>query len=170
MLQEGSGSSGRILATAVIGGVAVLGIWALSGLWIYAEFNDSASRGTFGDMFGAVNALFSGLAFLGLIVAILLQYQELKEQRREIRESRIAQQASAVALASQLERTDFRNLLEALTALIHAQERIVDSLQASTSVRARERYDRARERLTWLESEREAAVEKELLRLDITES
>jgi hypothetical protein len=34
-------------------------------------------------MFGAVNALFSGLAFAGVVVAILLQRQEMQESRRE---------------------------------------------------------------------------------------
>ena len=34
-------------------------------------------RGQFGDSFGGINALFSGLAFLGVICAILLQQKEL---------------------------------------------------------------------------------------------
>ncbi|MEZ6115463.1 MAG: hypothetical protein R3C28_02655 [Pirellulaceae bacterium] len=33
--------------------------------------------GEFGDQFGAVNALFSGLALLGVIIAIMLQMKEL---------------------------------------------------------------------------------------------
>lgn len=37
-----------------------------------------AERGTFGDQFGAVNALFSGLAFAGLIYTIILQRKDLK--------------------------------------------------------------------------------------------
>jgi len=44
--------------------------------------------GTFGDMFGATNALFSGFAFAGLIVAILLQKEELRLQREELSETR----------------------------------------------------------------------------------
>lgn len=43
-------------------------------------------RGTFGDQFGAVNALFSGLAFAGLIYTIVLQRRDLKLQRREMQE------------------------------------------------------------------------------------
>jgi len=46
------------------------------------------NRGTFGDMFGAVNALFSGLAFGGVIVAIVLQGKELKLQRIELKLTR----------------------------------------------------------------------------------
>lgn len=45
-------------------------------------------RGTFGDMFGNINALFSGLALAGIIFTILLQRQELKLQRMELKETR----------------------------------------------------------------------------------
>jgi len=43
-----------------------------------------SDRGAFGDKFGAVNALFSGLAFAGVIYAILLQRKELELQRYEL--------------------------------------------------------------------------------------
>ena len=46
---------------------------------------DENERGTFGDQFGAVNALFSGLAFAGLIYTIILQRRDLKLQRRDLR-------------------------------------------------------------------------------------
>jgi len=45
-----------------------------------------AKRGQFGDLFGAVNALFSGLAFAGFIVALNMQRQELRDQRVATRE------------------------------------------------------------------------------------
>ena len=48
-------------------------------------FFDKEQRGTFGDQFGAVNALFSGLAFAGLIYTIILQRHDLKLQRRDLR-------------------------------------------------------------------------------------
>ncbi|MDQ0592084.1 hypothetical protein QFZ37_000453 [Chryseobacterium ginsenosidimutans] len=41
-------------------------------------------RGTFGDMFGFANALFTGLSFVGLIVTILLQSQEIKNTKEEV--------------------------------------------------------------------------------------
>lgn len=47
-----------------------------------------STRGQFGDMFGTVNALFSGLAFAGIIYTILLQREELKEQRAELQLTR----------------------------------------------------------------------------------
>lgn len=43
---------------------------------------------SFGDMFGGVNALFSGLALAGIIFTIFLQRKELKLQRKELRSTR----------------------------------------------------------------------------------
>ena len=59
-------------------------IWG--GFW-YA-LNRNPERGTFGDMFGAVNALFSGMAFVGIIIAILMQREELELQRKELEATR----------------------------------------------------------------------------------
>lgn len=47
-------------------------------------FSDWTKSGTFGDTFGALNALFSGLALAGVIVTILIQRTELKNQRIEL--------------------------------------------------------------------------------------
>lgn len=43
-------------------------------------------RGVIGDSFGAINALFSGLAFAGVIFAILLQRADIKRQHIETKE------------------------------------------------------------------------------------
>ena len=64
--------------------IAILVLWFGSGVALY--WYDE--RGTFGDMFGAINALFSGFAFLGLIYAILLQKTELRLQRKELANTR----------------------------------------------------------------------------------
>lgn len=42
-------------------------------------------KGAFGDMYGAVGALFSGLAFAGVIVTMLQQSDTLKLQREDLR-------------------------------------------------------------------------------------
>ena len=56
--------------------IIVIGLWCLT---LYTLFDKTeTARGTYGDMFGGVNALFSGLAFAGIIITILLQNQELK--------------------------------------------------------------------------------------------
>lgn len=59
-------------------------LWIGSGFLIYYASDNWADRGTIGDMFGAVNALFSGLAFAGLMYTIILQREEIKLNRDEI--------------------------------------------------------------------------------------
>lgn len=54
--------------------------WHLIDDW----FQEPSERGAFGDQFRAVNALLSGLAFAGLLVAIFLQRRELQLQREEL--------------------------------------------------------------------------------------
>lgn len=41
-------------------------------------------QGIFGDMFGASNALFTGLSFTGIIITIILQNRQINETREEM--------------------------------------------------------------------------------------
>ena len=65
----------------MLGGVVILFLLNMSLIWVV---DNPDWRGTFGDQFGAVNALFSGLAFAGLIYAIILQRRDLQLQREDI--------------------------------------------------------------------------------------
>lgn len=91
--------------------IVVILIWA--GTW-FGVFHylpapdDWQKRGQFGDLFGAANALFSGLAFAGIIYTIYLQRKEIALQRKELKTSRDiliksaeAQEISASALNEQ---------------------------------------------------------------------
>ncbi len=49
---------------------------------------DYEKAGQAGDMFGALNTLFSGLAFAGFLLALWMQRQDLNLQRQEMRNSR----------------------------------------------------------------------------------
>lgn len=70
------------LIWVMLGGVALLFLLNFSMVFFV---EDRDVRGTFGDQFGAVNALFSGLAFTGLIYTIILQRRDLKLQRDDLR-------------------------------------------------------------------------------------
>jgi len=61
-------------------------VLAWAGAWwlISSQISGWQTRGQFGDMFGAVNALFSGLAFAGVIIALVFQRRELELQRKEL--------------------------------------------------------------------------------------
>ncbi len=104
----------RILAGAIaIMIIAPVIIHNLSGA------NDS-TRGAFGDMYGVVNALFSGLATGGVILAILLQRLDLKIQRQELKNS-IKQ------LKLQKEEMTLQRLeMQQTTAEIRLQKEILD--------------------------------------------
>lgn len=78
----------RLWIWIVVAIIGVLAAWGLSWWLISKYIDDPTNQGTFGDMFGAVNALFSGLAFAGLIVTLLYQKEELKLQREELKETR----------------------------------------------------------------------------------
>lgn len=75
--------------------ISVISLWYFS--WQYIDtsilskepgVSDTEARGLFGDKFGAINALFSALAFAGIIFTIFLQKRELKLQREEMEETR----------------------------------------------------------------------------------
>lgn len=70
----------------VLSVIGVIMVWAMT-FFLYFNYN-SEERGQFGDMFGAVNALFSGLAFAGLIITLILQREELSLQRDELKQTR----------------------------------------------------------------------------------
>lgn len=60
--------------------IAIVFLWIASGIALFF-YKD---RGTFGDMFGSINTLFSGLAFGGIIYTIYQQRAEFKLQREEL--------------------------------------------------------------------------------------
>lgn len=86
--------------------VIIVIIWAGTGFLLYdatAQTPTLGDRGTFGDMFGAVNALFSGLAFAGIIFTVLLQREELRLQRGELAETRRVMDEQRAQLEAQSE-------------------------------------------------------------------
>jgi len=71
----------------------VLGITALYGgliLWINWPVRDFTlvRSGVFGESFGVINTLFSGMAFAGLLLTIYLQRNELAESKETFRKER----------------------------------------------------------------------------------
>ena len=95
----------------------VLALWGFSWGLLWWQPTSTTGPGPFGDMFGAVNALFSGLAFAGIIVALWLQrrdlemqrgllqiqMEEIKLQRKELARSAAAQEELVRAMRRQSE-------------------------------------------------------------------
>jgi len=88
----------------------VLVVWAVLWILLILLIDDPAQRGQFGDMFGASTALFSGLAFAGVIIAMLYQREELSLQRQELALQRQELARSAEA-QEQLVKTQERSAL-----------------------------------------------------------
>lgn len=75
----------------VIGFVLVIfGLYAFALLWSIWPIEELsvAKSGVFGDSFGALTALFSGLAFAGLIITIFYQREDLGLTKEELRLTR----------------------------------------------------------------------------------
>ncbi|MDP2037255.1 MAG: putative phage abortive infection protein [Ignavibacteria bacterium] len=93
----------------------VLGIWIFSWITLIVFIPDNfQKRSEFGDMFGAVNALFSGLALAGLIITIRLQSKQIKKQKKDIEQVR-----------KDSEKQNFENVL---FNLLEAQRQIIEQV------------------------------------------
>lgn len=100
--------------------VGVLIVWGASFLLFLIPCSEE--RGQIGDMFGLVNSLFSGLAFAGLILTLILQRRELLLQREELEQTRkeFAEQNKT------MKRQRFENTFFNLMTL---QQHITDNLE-----------------------------------------
>jgi hypothetical protein len=104
-------------------------VWLLSAwgvIALYGRWPDSP--GTFGDMFGAINALFSAAALAALVYAIFLQHKELELQRQELQNSTRELANQSKALSSQVE-----TMREQLNAQKRREERLAKPVLTFTS-------------------------------------
>lgn len=105
--------------------IGIISVIAIVYSWYYTYEKlivlSNEERGTIGDMFGSINALYSGLAFAGIIFTILLQRKELSFQRQELKQTRKEFEIQNETLKLQRFENTFFNLLT-----LHHQ--IVDSI------------------------------------------
>lgn len=73
--------------------------------------SDFATRGQFGDQFGALNALFTGVAFLGLVLTTAMQAKATRQQTDALELEKEALEHQAEELKSQ--RAELRRSAEA---------------------------------------------------------
>ena len=79
---------------------------SISGLYIFILLNYFCTwqeRGVFGDAWGGLNSLFSGLGLFGVAVALALQKRELAGQERELAAAREEQMRTSEILKKQVE-------------------------------------------------------------------
>lgn len=111
----------------VLLGVALL--WVIN--WQLLKGNDQ--RGTFGDMFGGLNAFFSGSAFAVLIYTVLLQAKELALQREELKETRAVMTDQKEQMQLQNQVLETQNFENTFFQLLRLHNDIVNSIDLVSS-------------------------------------
>ena len=118
----------RIWTWMVISGAIVFGVWIVYPYAIERLYPDLAHQGQFGDLFGALNALFAGLAFAGIIWAIILQKNELELQREELTQTRKEIKGQKEQLKAQSQTLEKQNFEESFFQLLRFHNEIAGSL------------------------------------------
>ena len=80
----------RFLQLTAAGVILVFVAYAFVLLWFTWPISELsiANAGTFGDSFGILTSLFTGLGFAGLLATVFIQREELKLNRQELEETR----------------------------------------------------------------------------------
>lgn len=127
----------------IIAGISVfVFLFSLPALVLFFSKAEVTQTGAFGDTYGVLNALFSAMAFAGVIISLLMQRQELRLQRKELslqreelsltreelKKSAKAQEQSAVALAKQAESLLLAAELNSINARIEVYHSQIDEL------------------------------------------
>jgi hypothetical protein len=110
---------------------SVLLLWVLCWCLSIRFIDSFTERGQFGDMFGAVNALFSGLAFGGIILTILLQKEELKLQRQELKLQRTEMQETRKEFIEQNKNLRIQRFENTFFNMISIHHELVEGLKSS---------------------------------------
>lgn len=146
--------------------IVVLVIYVLSWVFVDCVYNDGTDRGTFGDKFGAVNALFSGLAFAGLIFTIVLQRKELSLQREELQLTRQEMSDQTAEFEKQNSTLQLQRFENTFFQLLNQFEQITSNLSFSymENTDCKEYYPEGDEPAYPLEQKRSVIVGRELFR------
>lgn len=112
----------------IIAGGIILIVWVASFAIIYVFIDEWENRGQFGDLFGAVNALFSGLAFAGLVITIMQQRHDLQLQRNAIEQTNKEMQQQTQEFDTQNETLRRQQFDNTYFELLHMLQTIVGDL------------------------------------------
>lgn len=121
------------LLTKFIVGIVIAWLvmpWIIIGLFSLLTDDLQLTPGTFGDVFGSVNALFAGLAFAGLLWTILLQQSAMRMQQSEIKIQREMLQAQLD------EQREARKSMDAQANAQHKMITAINALTSATSIQA----------------------------------
>jgi len=115
--------------------ILVIVIWLCTFWGVYKSLPTWTDRGQFGDLFGSINALFSGFAFAGIIYTIYLQKKELSLQREELKLQREEMKASRAVLSTQAKTQDDMYQVSIAQIRVNAQQASIEALKISAESR-----------------------------------
>ena len=122
----------ELIKNLLIAASFVLSFWVASFAWIYLCVGNWEVRGQLGDMFGAVNSLFSGL-----IVTLILQRKDLNLQRESIQQTneQLGIQAREFEIQNKMAKQEqFRNTFFELLRMLQT---IVEELKLNVKLQTR---------------------------------
>lgn len=117
----------------------VFGVWLAFALAVAVTHSEEMLKGAFGDSFGFLTALFTGLALVGLWYTIQLQRIELSETRDVLADQAQTFEKQSEIQSTQLFEGTFFQLLRRLTA---AQDDVRWMTELSGRAAVRRHYDR----------------------------
>lgn len=112
----------------------ILIIWCAN--WYFLADKAMEARGTFGDMFGGINALFTGLAFATLIYTTWMQKEELALQREELAATRSEMKGQKEQLEQQSKTFELQRFETTLFSLLSIHESNLESVSIYGSLGA----------------------------------
>lgn len=106
----------------LLGGVVLA--WIAFGVLLF----NYSERGSFGDMFGSLNTLFSGFAFAALIFTIWMQKDDLSLQRQELQLTRSELSGQREQMAAQAATLKLQQFERTFFSLLQLHAEIVSSI------------------------------------------
>jgi hypothetical protein len=106
----------RTTILAITTFLPVIALWGLTPFLVKygLKIPTLQEQGQFGDLYGSVNSLFSGLAFGGVILALSLQWRQIREQQEETATIRAIQQKTVQTLVNTMHARSFAKVYDIL--------------------------------------------------------
>ncbi len=140
--------------------LAVILCWLLVPFVFYYISESLDKAGQLGDLFGIVNALFSGLAFAILIIELNFQRQELKLTRQAMTD----QKDQLKAQSDELKKQNYENLYFNLLEIINQE---IDTLTGQTGYEKEEGFTLLKTLSSEIESEIPAQISQGDLKIGL---
>lgn len=101
----------RNTSYGIVGSIAAFALIGWFANLYFASMYDwgDRSKGEFGDIFGVINSLFTGLAFIGVVWSVYNQQEELRETKRQTRIAKLDLKRTQDILAKQEENITAQN-------------------------------------------------------------